>query len=42
MAMVAQAETNQPLNKQSRPAFDKLSQNMRLALNTQMDALARE
>ena len=42
MAMVAQAETNQPLNKQSRPAFDKLSQSMRLALNTQMDALARE
>ncbi len=42
LAMVAQAATNQPLNKQSRPAFDKLSQSMRLALNTQMEALARE
>ncbi|MEG1202229.1 MAG: M23 family metallopeptidase, partial [Comamonas sp.] len=42
LAMVAQAETNQPLNKQSRPAFDKLSQSMRLALNTQMQAMSGE
>lgn len=42
LAMVAQAETHQPLNKLSRPAFDKLSQSMRLALNTQMEALSAE
>ena len=42
LAMVAQAETNQPLNKQSRPAFDQLSHTMQLALNTQMQTLGGE
>ncbi len=41
LAMVAQSETMQPINKQSRPAFDALSKSMRLALNTQMETLAR-
>ena len=40
LAMVAQSETNQPINKQSRPAFDALSKSMRQALNTQMETLA--
>ncbi|MFE1572979.1 M23 family metallopeptidase [Comamonas odontotermitis] len=42
LAMVANSETNQPINKQSRPAFDALSKSMRLALNTQMESLAGE
>ena len=42
LAMVASSETNQPINKQSRPAFDALSKSMRLALNTQLESLASE
>ena len=39
LAMVAQSETNMPINKQSRPAFDALSKNMRVALSNQMNML---
>ena len=41
LAMVANSETMQPINKQSRPAFDALSKSMKQALNTQMETLSR-